>query len=64
LLQPAVFQKYAGGLDTKGQAKAKISIPALAALKGVRIHTAFLTLLSTAPSGVAHISNTAMFAIQ
>ncbi|MBN2491953.1 MAG: hypothetical protein JXQ29_13990 [Planctomycetes bacterium] len=60
---PAVFQNYAGLLDAQGQAKAKLAIPNLPILKGVRIHTAFVTLLATAPSGVAHISNTATFTI-
>ena len=60
---PMVFENYAGLLDAQGLASARIRIPALPALKGLRLHTAFLTLLSTAPSGVAHISNTATFTI-
>ncbi|MBN2492239.1 MAG: FG-GAP repeat protein [Planctomycetes bacterium] len=61
---PAVFPNYAGVLDTQGQAKAAINIPNLPALKGIRIHTAFVTLMATAPSGIANISNTFMFSIQ
>ena len=60
---PTVFENYAGVLDAQSQAKARIHIPAVPALKGVRIHSAFVTLLATAPSGVANISNMAMFTI-
>ena len=60
---PMVFSAYAGTLDTAGKARAKINIPAISALKGVRIHSAFVTLLASAPSGVSNISNTAMFTI-
>ena len=61
---PALFKAYAGALDATGKARARLHIPSIPALKGVRIHSAFVTLLASAPSGVAHISNTAMFAIQ
>ena len=61
---PMVFEAYAGTLDAGGKARAKIHIPSIPALKGVRIHSAFVTLLSSAPSGVANISNTVMFTIQ
>ncbi|MBN2490174.1 MAG: hypothetical protein JXQ29_04935 [Planctomycetes bacterium] len=61
---PGIFENYAGALDAQGRAKARIRIPALAALKGVRIHTAFVTVRASAPSGVANLSNTALFTIQ
>jgi hypothetical protein len=61
---PAVFVSYAGTLDANGKAKARIDIPPLPALKGVRVYSAFVTLQASAPSGVANISNTFMFAIQ
>jgi len=61
---PAVFANYAGKLDANGQAKAQLHIPPFPVLKGLRIYTAFLTLQASAPSGVANISNTFMFAIQ
>jgi len=61
---PKVFEAYSGTLDSQGRGKARIRIPSVAALKGVRIHTAFVTLLATAPSGVSHICNTVMFTIQ
>ncbi|MBN2490125.1 MAG: hypothetical protein JXQ29_04680 [Planctomycetes bacterium] len=63
-LAPAVFQNYAGVLDAQGAGKAALHIPNLPALKGIRIYTAFVTLLGTAPSGVASISNTFLFTIQ
>jgi len=61
---PKIFEAYAGNLDAQGKGKARIRIPSIAALKGVRIQTAFVTLLANAPSGVSHISDTAMFTIQ
>ncbi|MBN2492526.1 MAG: hypothetical protein JXQ29_16885 [Planctomycetes bacterium] len=61
---PAVFQNYAGKLDAQGVAQAALAIPNLPALKGLRIYTAYVTLLATAPSGVASISNSFLFTIQ
>ncbi|MBN2491244.1 MAG: hypothetical protein JXQ29_10400, partial [Planctomycetes bacterium] len=61
---PAVFQNYAGVLDAQGAAKAALAIPNQPALKGVRIYTAFVTLLAAAPSGLASISNSFLFTIQ
>jgi len=63
-LLPSVFQSYAGNLDATGSAKAALNIPPFPALKGVRIYTAFLTLLASAPSGVSSISNAFLFTIQ
>jgi len=60
---PSVFLNYTGVLDASGKAKAQIKIPNLPALKGVRIHSAFITLNPAAPSGVSSISNTATFSI-
>lgn len=60
---PSVFQNYAGLLDAQGMAKAKLDIPNVPVLKGLRIYTAFVTLLSTAPSSVSSISNSFMFTI-
>jgi len=61
---PSVFKNYAGLLDAKGAAAASLDIPNIPVLKGVRIYTAFLTLLASAPSGVSSISNTFLFTIQ
>ncbi|MBN2490210.1 MAG: hypothetical protein JXQ29_05120 [Planctomycetes bacterium] len=62
-LWPAVFTGYAGLLDAQGQAKARMNIPNLPALKGIRLHTAFVTLWASAPSGIQSISNTFTFTI-
>jgi hypothetical protein len=61
---PTVFQNYAGVLDAKGTAAAKLNIPKIPALKGTRIYTAFVTLRATAPSGISNISNTFLFTVQ
>ena len=63
-LLPSMFVNYAGTLDAAGAGKAALAIPNLPLLKGVRIYTAFLTLLQSAPSGVSSISNTFFFTIQ
>jgi len=63
-LLPTVFKNYAGKLDAQGDATASVDIPNFPVLKGVRVYTAFLTLLATAPSGVSSISNTFLFTIQ
>ncbi len=60
---PLVFQDYAGHLDGSGKGKAKLNIPSLPVLVGTRLHSAFLTLLASAPSGVKSISNTFSFTI-
>ena len=61
---PAIFNNYTGVLDASGAAAARLDIPNLPVLKGLRIYTAFVTLKATAPSGIASISNTFMFTIQ
>jgi len=61
---PTIFQNYAGVLDAKGNASAKLNIPNLPLLKGTRIYTAFVTLRATAPSGVSNISNSFLFTVQ
>jgi hypothetical protein len=63
-LLPSMFVNYAGTLDAAGAGTAGLAIPNLALLKGVRIYTAYLTLLPAAPSGVSSISNTFLFTIQ
>jgi hypothetical protein len=63
-LLPATFQGYTGLLDQNGEGKAQLNIPNFPVLKGVRIYTAFVTLLATAPSGVSSISNSFLFTIQ
>jgi len=58
-----IFSGYQGLLDGQGQGGAAINIPNLAALVGVRLHTAFLTIDPAAPSGIRSISNTFSFSV-
>jgi len=60
---PQIFEKYAGFLDASGKAKARIHVPNLSVLKGVRIYTAFVVVKAGSPSNIAQISNTFMFTI-
>jgi len=60
---PAVFQDYAGLLDTKGQGVARLNIPAHPALIGIRLHSAFLTLKNGAPFNIENISDTFTFTV-
>ena len=63
-LVPAIFQGYSGMLDSSGQGSARLAIPNLPVLKGIRIYTAFVTLSPTAPSGVQSIASSFLFTIQ
>jgi hypothetical protein len=60
---PTVFQNFAGILDATGRGSAKIAIPNVSQLVGVRLHSAFLTLKSGAPFNVQSISTTFSFSI-
>ncbi len=60
---PTVFSGYSGFLDAAGKGTAKLILPGLSVLIGLRLHTAFLTLSGSAPSGVKSISNTFSFTI-
>jgi hypothetical protein len=60
---PGIFSGYRGVMNSQGRAQAAIHIPNLPALIGVRLHSAFVTLSATAPSGIKRISNTFTFAI-
>ena len=58
LFAPApVFLNYSGTLDPGGGGIALINLPNLPALVGVTIHSAFVSLDTTAPQGVRDISN-------
>ena len=61
---PMIFSGYRGLIGTNGQAKAANNIPNFPILKGVRLHTAFVTVSPSAPSGIKSISNTFSFTIQ
>jgi len=63
-LAPAVFQNYAGKLHAvSGTAQAQLDIPRVRLLKGLTVHTAFVTLKATAPSGVSSVSTPFTFTI-
>jgi len=62
-LLPSVFVGYPGVIDSEGQARASIHIPNIPALIGLRLHSAFVTLSPSAPSGIKSISNTFSFSI-
>ncbi len=54
---PSLFVGYAGTADAAGNATASIRVPAMAALVGQAVHTAFVTLAPRAPLGIRAISN-------
>jgi hypothetical protein len=60
---PTVFKDYAGVLDSLGMGKGTINIPNLPALVGIKIHSAFITLDVSAPSGIKSISPTESISI-
>jgi len=60
---PGVFQNYSGIMDAKGQGTAKLAIPNIAGLVGIRLHSAFVTLKSGMPFNIQAISNTFTFTI-
>ncbi len=60
---PTVFSGYTGAVGASGRASATLNIPPFAVLKGVKIHSAFVTFKASAPLGVESISNTYAFTI-
>jgi len=62
-LAPTVFSSYAGTLSATGTGGASLNIPKVAALVGIDISTAFVTIDGTAPSGIGSISDTDTFKI-
>jgi hypothetical protein len=60
---PLIFQNYAGHLDRNGDGTAHLNIPKIAALRGQRIYTAFVTVRAGAPFNIQSISGTFFFAI-
>jgi beta-propeller repeat-containing protein len=61
---PAIFSCYRGVIGSNGQAQAAIHLPNVLALKGVRLHTAFVTVSPSALSGIKSISNTYTFTVR
>jgi hypothetical protein len=60
---PGIFSGYSGMIDSQGQAQAAIYIPNAPALIGTHVHSAFVTLVPQAPSGITSISDTFSFVI-
>ena len=60
---PAVFYRYRGVVDANGTARAELRVPNLAALVGLRIYTALVTLDAGAPHGIRTISDAKMFTV-
>ena len=63
-LLPQVFSGFAGRLDSRGQAKARVRVPADAGLIGIDVRLAFITIDAGAPSGVREIAPTARLMIR
>jgi hypothetical protein len=61
---PMIFRNYAGLLDASGKALARLAIPAIPALKGVRLYSAFLTIDPAKAGGVSQVSPNALVTIQ
>lgn len=61
---PTVFRKYSGLLDAKGQGQARLAIPNIPLLKGVRIYSAFLTIDPARPGAVSQVSPNVLVTIQ
>ena len=60
---PSVFEAYSGNLDAAGAGQAKLHLPNLPQLVGIRLHTAFLTIKLGEPSNVKSISPTFSFTV-
>ena len=62
-LAPATFTGYSGSMPGHGSSAAALHVPGIPAAVGLRIYTAFVTLDSSAPSGIRSISDTHAFTI-
>ena len=60
---PSMFQSYMGTIGDDGYAAAALQLPDLPETVGVPVHSAFVTLDATAPSGIRSVSNTYSFTI-
>jgi len=61
---PNTFAGYRGQIDAGGKATAAVNLPAIPALHGIAIYSAFVTLSTKAPSGIRAVSNTFGFVVQ
>jgi len=62
-LLPNIFKDFFGVLNGAGAGKARVAIPGLSGLVGVRFYTAFVTLQAAAPGGIRDISDSLMVTI-
>ncbi|MBN2489388.1 MAG: hypothetical protein JXQ29_00865 [Planctomycetes bacterium] len=53
---PPIFRDFQGSLDASGAATAALGIPSHAALKGITVHAAHVTLHASAPNGILSYS--------
>jgi len=60
---PTVFKDYAGVLDAAGKGKGTLNIPNIPILVGIKIHSAFVTINASSPSGIKSISPTETISI-
>ncbi len=63
-LLPTVFERYARALDASGNGFARFNVPNVPALIGIQIHSAFVTIDTSATQVIRTISHTASFRIQ
>lgn len=61
---PTIFKDFAGTLNLKGQAVAVLEIPAAPALKGLALYVAGVILDSSAPMGIATVTNAEHIVLQ
>jgi hypothetical protein len=60
---PTIFSNYANVLNAIGENTAALNLPAIGALVGTTIHTAFVTIDGAAPSGIKSISTPYIFTV-
>jgi len=60
---PTIFANHSGVLDKNGQGQARLNLPPIPALVGIRLNTAFVTIKIGAPSNIKSISKTASYTI-
>ena len=60
---PQVFVGYAGTVSAGGLAQARVQLPQVAALIGLTVQSAFVTLHAPSPFGVKSVSNPFSFKV-
>ena len=61
---PPVFTSFAGQLDSSGRATARLKLPNIAQLRGVRFFAAFLVFHLAGPNGIAEASPAVQVVVQ